>query len=596
MRTPRVLVTAFKYFSIPVVCILVPNALALESHITNKSDAITPVFLGLKASSSNTVLTIRSRDVIKPSFFVLDNPARLILDAENARLKDQIDPIFLSQSVVDSVVDHSDASDNLSLTFYLDASVADIETYQSSPTQWQVRFSYDELATNAETSRQANNNASDSAKDADAEELESKSPWLTDIEYSGTWEHEWTGYSANGHVQKSESLVQPRMNATIAGDLLMTAIARLRFDAIGDTGPSESKPDNYSAINGPLYNSSKAELSLRELYLDADWLGAFWRLGKQQVVWGQADGLKVLDVINPQSFREFVLDEFDDSRIPLWMFNVEAPIFDDSTVQLLWIPDTTYHELAEPGSLWELSASAYAPSAQPGVDVTILNTDKPSHWLDDSELGLRFSTFLDGWDLTLNYLYHYQDSPVLYQSLVLGSGTPQAFLSPEYERNHLLGGTFSNAFGPVTLRGEVVYNSDTFHLSDNISAKGIEKSSEIATVIGLDWQAPNNTFISGQWFQSRLKGVTSDIIREETENTLSLLYQRDFSNEAWQVKFLGLHSLQYHDSWLQFRLKHYWLSELEIWVGADVFDGDDNALFGQFSDQDRIVMGFKYGF
>ena len=42
---------------------------------------------------------------------------------------------------------------------------------------------------------------------------------------------------------------------------------------------------------------------LRELYLDTKIGGVDLRLGKQQVVWGTADGIKLLDIINPTDFR-----------------------------------------------------------------------------------------------------------------------------------------------------------------------------------------------------------------------------------------------------------------------------------------------------
>jgi len=61
-----------------------------------------------------------------------------------------------------------------------------------------------------------------------------------------------------------------------------------------------------------------------------DWLignGFALRLGKQQIVWGETDGLKLLDVMNPQNFREFILDEFEDSRLPLWSVKYTVPEF-----------------------------------------------------------------------------------------------------------------------------------------------------------------------------------------------------------------------------------------------------------------------------
>jgi hypothetical protein len=35
---------------------------------------------------------------------------------------------------------------------------------------------------------------------------------------------------------------------------------------------------------------------------------------------------------------------------------------------------------------------------------------------------------------------------------------------------------------------------------------------------------------------------------------------------------------------------------LEIHTGIDIFYGDKNGLFGEFRDNDRIIVGFEYGF
>ncbi|MEW8003690.1 MAG: RNA polymerase-associated protein rapA [Candidatus Thiodiazotropha sp.] len=74
---------------------------------------------------------------------------------------------------------------------------------------------------------------------------------------------------------------------------------------------------------------------LRELYLDTTLLGWDLRLGKQQVVWGTADGIKLLDIINPTDFRELNQNAMEDARIPIWMINAERNIGDNSNVQLI---------------------------------------------------------------------------------------------------------------------------------------------------------------------------------------------------------------------------------------------------------------------
>ena len=65
----------------------------------------------------------------------------------------------------------------------------------------------------------------------------------------------------------------------------------------------------------------------------------------------------MLDVLNPQDFREFVLDDFEDSRIPLWSVNAEVPL-GPLVAQLVWIPDRTYHDLPEPGATLTLVSGA----------------------------------------------------------------------------------------------------------------------------------------------------------------------------------------------------------------------------------------------
>ncbi len=411
-------------------------------------------------------------------------------------------------------------------------------------------------------------------------------------EFSGTWEQELAIENNTGDVQKFEALIEPEWNFVFDDGLELTAIGRLRVDLIGDLGPKKSRPDNYSGINGPWAQSAHGEISLREFYLDAEWFGSYWRIGKQQVVWGQADGLKVLDVVNPQSFREFILDDFDDSRIPLWMLNVEVPVGKDDTLQFLWIPDTTYHELAELGTPYQITSPRLIPGVPDGVPVNLSSPLKPDHFLADSDFGLRYSSFRGGWDITVNYLYHYQDFLVPYQDLDAGGVTIQ----PDYERSHLLGGTLSNSFGDFTLRAEIGYSTDSFNISKNITTRGVANSPELASVLGLDWQGLSDTFISVQWFQSHLFDYDRNTVRDRTEHTLSFLFQRYFASETWKLELLVLQSLNGHDGLVRPKLTHSLLSNLEIWVGADIFHGNKDGLFGQFDQADRVVAGFRLGF
>lgn len=421
-----------------------------------------------------------------------------------------------------------------------------------------------------------------------------------EVEIAGTWQHEWAQAMplSEAGAQKFESVIEPEWQSTNA-KIDWTARIRIRLDNETQLSRSKERAVNYSSLNGPLASQAHAQLSIRELYFDGELYDHShlpdmeWRIGKQQVVWGQADGLKVLDIVNPQSYREFVLDEFEDSRIPLWMFNLSFLIGDSGTLQVLWIPDTSYHELAEKGSLYEISSAERLPYINPAPTqrVELSDINKPSRAIKDSDIGLRYKVFWGGWDLSLNYLHYYQDLPVFYQD----SSPELISISPVYERSHLIGSSFSNVFGDFTLRAEIGYQTDTFHSSYSSEHKGINHHQELSTVMGVDWQGLEETFISFQWFRSQLFSYSASTIRDEVDQTLSLLVRKHFDNQTWKAELLALHSLNHEDGLIRPKAAYFLLSNLEVWTGADLFYGEKSGLYGQFDRNDRLVLGFELG-
>lgn len=391
-------------------------------------------------------------------------------------------------------------------------------------------------------------------------------------------------------LQNSEISVKPEISGDITTSLRYTLIPK--FTAVADSEIYVDNPNerNYDSINGPWQSSRHGEALLSEAYLDFPLLAGYWRVGKQQVVWGQADGLKVLDVVNPQDYREFNLDEFEDSRIPLWMVNAEFNVTDDSTFQVLIIPDNTYSKLADPDTPYEITSSKFRPAlgASP-VPVIVHDIERPER---QPEFGARYRMFYHGWDLTLNYLYHRQDSPVIYRRFNAG----QVDVTPMYKLNNLFGATASNAFGDWVLRMEAGYNTDTYQLLTSLDDDGIAVSPEFSSVIGLDYRGFTDWFLSYQIFQSTLTDYTSDIVRNRTRVQQTLLVRRSLFNETAELEFFALYSDEDQDG--QFRTEASYLvsDALRVWAGVDLFYGDADGQFGQFDETDRAVVGLEFGF
>jgi hypothetical protein len=65
--------------------------------------------------------------------------------------------------------------------------------------------------------------------------------------------------------------------------------------------------------------------AIRELYLDWTLEGLDLRVGKQYIIWGVLEGVRVVDELNPMDFRELILADLLDYRVSLW--SVKADYF-----------------------------------------------------------------------------------------------------------------------------------------------------------------------------------------------------------------------------------------------------------------------------
>jgi len=406
----------------------------------------------------------------------------------------------------------------------------------------------------------------------------------------------WSASSHNFKRQSYQLTLEPEFILRFENRAKLTALSRLRSISLDALSPEKVTDDAYSPYSKPLFIGNSSEFELREFYLELPSDNYYFTLGKQQVVWGKADGLKVLDIVNPQSYREFILEDFDDSRIPQWMANIETTVGEWDT-QFLWIPDQSYHVLATEGGLYMPTSSLILPEPQAGVSVTVKPFKRPGRTLMDSDIGLRLSRFWKGWDLSLNYLYQYDNFALLHQRRSFTINGPHVEIEPQYRRTHVLGGSFSNAFDNWVLRGELAYFTDRYFLAEGLSdSDGITKGKEMSYVVGLDWAGLENTLISGQLFQSVALNRQSATVRDKSDSTLSLLVNHTLLNETLELRLIWLANSNIGDGLVRLRVTYEWQDNLKTWVSGDTFYGSEEGIFGQFDDNDRLTFGVELAF
>lgn len=414
---------------------------------------------------------------------------------------------------------------------------------------------------------------------------------LAETEINVFFESEFGYGFEQDEIRKAESNLHFEIEGSLGEEVQYTFIPKVRFDFEDTLSRGDNRKSNYSSINGPISHSHEAVLEIAEAYVEFEAFDANWTLGKQQVVWGEADGIKVLDLVNPQDLREFNLDSFEESRIPTWMVNAEFELtaFEESTLQFLLIPDMTFNRLADSGTDFDVSTPFLRPRLDSGLLVSAKGLERPSGEL---EAGVRWSIYLDGWDFSFIYLNHYHDLPVIYRT---PDGAGRVEVSPVYQRNNVYGMSASNAFDDWVMRLEVGYNSSNYHTSRDLSAQGVRNSSAINSVLGLDYHGFSDMLVSYQWFQTTLADYTDDILRDQFNMMHTIIVRQDFWNDTLTLKWFGLFDHQSDDGELRAEVMYRYSDSLSMWAGVDLFYGRQEGLFGQFNDNDRLILGFKYG-
>ncbi len=328
-----------------------------------------------------------------------------------------------------------------------------------------------------------------------------------------------------------------------------------------------------------------AEVTLRELTVRKEASNYAFTLGRQIVVWGKADGFRLLDIVNPLDLREFVLGNDLQRRMPLWMAN--AQFYPDSSqqIQFLLIPQTYHDRLPEPGSEFD-------PMATVPPNTVVLPMEEPTNQPENWSFGARWSATVGDWDINLIGLRNLTGAPVLFPSV-----TPEGLLElqPKVVRRTVFGTTADWNAGPAVVRVELAVSPDEYRAFT--SAAGIpylEQRTTLRALLGIDWYV-GNWLISPQFFDVEADGASA-IPGDPDGRFGSMLLERKFYYDKVTVRGFAASSLTHQDYWFSLSLRYQWFGNLEISATGDWLGGDPDGVFGEFDDRDRVVLAARLFF
>ncbi len=297
----------------------------------------------------------------------------------------------------------------------------------------------------------------------------------------------------------------------------LSAVLRAVYDAVYDV------EDDFLPENKDDYH---AYVELREAVVNLAFETIDINLGKQQVVWGKTDGLRVLDIVNPLDLKDVASTEFLDQRIPLWMGNIEYYFNTDFSLQALIIPDMEFSKIPEPSF---------------PADAVVRATEEPATSFENTRYGVRFSGFVGGWDFTLNYLYSWDSIPVFRKTLDTATG--KFTISPEYERLHIVGGSCANVFWNTVFRGEIAASFDKYLAVSDLAVPEMMLQKDVLDYALAFERDSFDIHWIGQVLQSAVLNYDDSVTTDEFQTYLTLQGAKDFRNDTVELTvFLIYHT------------------------------------------------------
>jgi len=391
-----------------------------------------------------------------------------------------------------------------------------------------------------------------------------------------------------------------------AQDLLFNGYARTYLGAL-TTGESEysivqntfdlnfehTRDGIYFKVNPFLYHYSDKDLELgfRQAYMDLYFDSIDLRIGKQQIVWGKADGVFITDIVSPKDMREFLLPEFSEIRIGVTSLKLNY-YMGSSAFELVWIPVFTPTQMPDANSIWNIKPDYPLPFSLDYSNVEVKEK------LSNSEIFAKYSMLSSSIDFELMAAYSWDDDPAFHSEKIINQTNgivDSVVLKPEHHRLATLGGSFSTTIGPAVLRGEgAFYNGKFFQSADPLIPDGTEEKNYLHYLLGVDYSI-GDLKLSSQFIQQVILEHNDNLINDEFENTVTFLASINFLRETLNIELFSYIGLNNGDALIRPKLTYDLVDGFEITAGANLFVGEEGQ-FGRYDKNDMIYTKLKYSF
>ena len=324
------------------------------------------------------------------------------------------------------------------------------------------------------------------------------------------------------------------------------------------------------------------ELELEDTYIQgsiSDNLDT--KIGRQIVVWGTLDNLRVVDVLNPLDLRVPGLTDIDDLRLPVTMIKLDY-YFGNWNLSGIAIPEVRFSKLPVFGS------DFYPfPTPRPPEEV-------PDDGFQNAEYAAALTGVFSGWDIGFYFADFYDDQSCV-ETLSTG---PISEAVRKHARITMLGTAANLALGNWLIKGEAAWldglkytNTPGIEYSRLDLGGGLEYSGFSEATISVE--AVNRHILD---YDQQLE-MPPDQIREN-EFQWNFRFVKNFLNDTLTLTlFASTFGVKADDGAFERIDVEYDITDaVSIRGGVVLYQSGDKGIFQDVAANDRLFLVFKYSF
>lgn len=349
--------------------------------------------------------------------------------------------------------------------------------------------------------------------------------------------------------------------------------------------------DAAYAINGrdeytsQVLDAYEQEAEVREAWVQGTVLPAVdLKVGRQIVVWGRSDQLRVTDVLNPVDNREPGLTDLEDVRLPVTMTKVDT-YFGDWDWSLIAVHEQRFNKDPAVGSDYLPAAYAALPPVRE-PDSSGANTDYAT----------ALEGIFSGWDISFYAARLYAEETHVAD---VAPGPPVA-LKRVHSRVTMLGAASSVALGNWLLKGELARFDGLEYF--NVPGRDFAR---IEGLVGTEYAGFANTTLTFEALGRRMLDYDERLaappdLQKDRVNQYLASYRADLWHDTLElaaiVSAFGSH---FQRGTLQrYQGTYELVPALNLTLGVVTYNGgsEPNFLLETAKDNDRLFAQLKWDF